>query len=211
MPFLLDDDRTAEMFEHFAESELNGEEYIRLSKIQGHDLSASIEFTLQDGYELRIVEQPNDGTELLIFMLNHITQRVAYYNCVERIDLHLDTISEDKPISQVMIWRAIRGEDAKASHNLVQAIFFKKLINNYNIVVSDTEQTRDGSRMWESLLFDAMESPDHIAATADTKSLHVNIIHNEKQLNSQVKWLWGQQDFHRNRLGVIAKLTKKGS
>ncbi|WP_372836427.1 hypothetical protein [Pontibacterium sp.] len=205
MPFLLDDDRDAELFEHFSDPDQNGDEYARLNAIAGEDISQQIGFQVPEGYELRMVKHPNAVTELEVFMLNHKTERVAYFNRVEKLDLHLDKVGDDKPVSQVMIWRAVgRTGDGKATRDLVQAVFFNMLVDSYNIVVSDSEQTRDGHRMWEGLLLEAMESDELIAAAGDISNGHLYIIETEKQLNAQKKWLWGQKDFHRERVGVIA-------
>ncbi|MCV6589437.1 MAG: hypothetical protein OIF57_10460 [Marinobacterium sp.] len=204
MPFLLEDNRNTELFEHFADSEQNTEEYERLNAFEGVDISADIDFSAAEGYELRMVIQPNSMFELEIFMLNHKTKRVAYFNRVERLSLDLDGISNERPISQVLIWRAARGNDARATQGLVQAVFFRKLVCDYNIVVSDSEQTRDGARMWESLLYDAMVDDDLIAAAADMATKEIALIIEESDLDKQKTWLWGQEEVHRERLGLIA-------
>lgn len=204
VPFVLDDQQATKLFAHLSDPDQNREEFDRLEQFDSRDLSAEIGLTMPEGYELRIIEHFNEHTELEIFVLNRAEKRVAFFNRVEKTDITLDRINPNKPVKQSMIWRQIRGDDAKATRDITEAVFFKKLVQEYNIVVSDSEQTRDGKRMWESLLYTAMKNPKFVAAVGDAKNGNVSFIRDEKSLATQEKWLWGQCEFHRDRLGVIA-------
>ena len=206
MPLLLNDNRDTELFSHFSIPKENSEEYTRLNSFDGSDLAKELGIEIPDGYELRIVMTPQAGTDLEIFMLNHNTKRIAYFNRVEQTDLHFEQLQEDRPVRQVMIWRASRGSDVEATRDIVATVFFQKLKHAYTPVLSDTEQTRDGKRMWERLLDKAMCDETLIAATADLESQSVEIIEDEDELAEKVTWLWGTESCHKERLGVIASL-----
>ncbi|SDZ93863.1 hypothetical protein [Marinobacterium iners] len=205
MPLLLRDEKEHELFAHLSDPDQNQEEYARLMQQESVELGASLGIDLPEGYELRMIEHRNEEKELEIFVLNHETKRVALFNRIEKTNYHLDGIS-DKPVKQAMIWRQNRKADSVATRDVVEAVFFRKLVHEYNIVVSDCEQTRNGKRMWERLLDIAIDTEGLMAAVGDAINGKVTRIHNEKELAAQEKWLWGQMDFHRERLAVIASV-----
>jgi len=203
MPLLLEDVRESELFAHLSDPVQNQAEYARLDKQESREIGGALGVVLPEGYELRVIEHLNEHTELEFFVVNRKTKRVALFNRIEKTDIHLQGMNT-KPVKQAMIWRQNLGEDGKATRDVVETVFFDNLVQKYNIVVSDSEQTRDGKRMWERLLFRAMETDGLLAGVGDAKTGKVTEIRDEKDLRVQEKWLWGQQDFHRERLGVIA-------
>jgi hypothetical protein len=205
MPLLLRDDKEYELFAHLSDPDQNQEEYTRLMQKESVELGTFLGIDLPESYDLRMIEHRNEQMELEIFVLNHVAKRVALFNRIEKTDIHLDGIS-DKPVKQAMIWRQNRKADNVATRDVVEAVFFGKLVKEYNIVVSDSEQTRNGKRMWERLLDIAMDTDGLMAAVGDARNGKITQIHNEKELAAQEKWLWGQMDFHRERLAVIASV-----
>jgi hypothetical protein len=205
MPLLLRNDKEYELFARLSDPDQNQDEYARLMQNKSVELGTSLGIDLPENYELRMIEHRNKRMELEIFVLNHATKRVALFNRIEKTDIHLDGIS-DKPVKQAMIWRQNRRADNVATRDVVEAVFFGKLVQEYNIVVSDSEQTRNGKRMWERLLDIAMYTDGLMAAVGDASNGKISQILNEKEMAAQEKWLWGQMDFHRERLAVIASV-----
>lgn len=203
VPILLKDVRESETFAHLSDPDQNREEYARLMAQDSTEIGSTLGIDLPKDYELRIIEHLNEHIELEIFVANIKENRIALFNRIEKTEIHLEGIG-DKPIKQAMIWRQSVGADAKATRDVVEEVFFKKLVGSYNIVVSDSEQTRDGKRMWMGLLYTAMNTVGLMAGVGSAKTGKVTEIRGEKDLRAQEKWLWGHLDFHKERLGVIA-------
>jgi len=110
--------------------------------MKGKDLASKIEFDLCDGYEFKAVHSPaDDGSEHSIVLLNHNTKHVSYFLNVKEIKWHIKELPL-KPLCRIEIWRARTGEDNQISRNLAEAIVFKHLAHNNNIVIGNSKQAR---------------------------------------------------------------------
>ena len=204
MPILLTDEAYHELFDHLFNPAQNGEEYTRLNVVEGDNIGYAVGFEAPANFELKLMPQPQTGIELEIALLDHYRQRVVYFNRVEVVsDL---PVEHEKPVAQVMIWRE-KGSQGSIAHGLVQKVFFNLLVQQYNVVVSDSEQTREGRGMWQGLLKDAVDRPDLEAQTLDMASGEQTPLHNEQDLYNASNWLWGDKEIHRNRLGLIQKIN----
>ena len=204
MPILLTDEAYKDLFDHLFDPEQNGDEYTRLNALEGDNIGYNVGFEAPANFELKLLPQPQEGIELEVVLLDHYRERVVYFNRVEVIsDLPMD---HERPVAQVMIWRE-RGSLGSIAHGLVQKVFFNLLVKEYDVVVSDSEQTREGRGMWQGLLSDAVNRPDLEAAILDKISGERSPLRSEKDLYNASNWLWGDKEIHRNRLGLIQKLN----
>ncbi|VFS47799.1 Uncharacterised protein [Budvicia aquatica] len=65
-----------------------------------------------------------------------------------------------------MVWRSLRGIYDDAVRGLAKA-FFVYFLDQYQIVISDSEQTAAGRRFWELRITWALETPDYHVYVSD--------------------------------------------
>ena len=111
--------------------------------------------------------------------------------------------------TQVMVWRTFMPEHQHALHGLAKLIF-SWLLETYEIVVSDNEQTGDGRRFWEYRITEAIADPDYEVLIWDgtKEDDELALIKSTDEFVS--KWspyAWGTDpDVHQHRLLVISKI-----
>lgn len=110
--------------------------------------------------------------------------------------------------TQIMVWRTVQPQHKAATNGLPQ-IFFQHFLENYSIVVSDSEQTGDGRRFWEGIIAWAIMAPGyHVYVSDGTQE--------DRPLSFMTSWddfygtwadfCWGDdKDCHTHRLLVISK------
>lgn len=205
MPRILDDKAAADLRERLEDVDQNEESYHQYCQLHGESLMPHISFKLtSEHHELKMIRNHDEGMNVQIFLLDHDRKAVLYYNCIEEVDFSIKHHT-GQPVSQIMIWRENRINGGEDTHGLVESVFFDFLIGQYNIAVSDSEQTRDGRRMWEKLISMAIEKGLE-AGRMDKDNNEYHPIPDLRELTKTSKWLWGDQDIHKNRLAVIIKL-----
>lgn len=202
MPILLDDETSVKLFEHLDNPDENQEEYARLMKMPSESMAGIVSWQAPKDCELLKIYNSSYGDELIaeFTVLDHASKRVLYFNRVVKSEIVIPR--DGKPVTQVLIWR--KRSQTQRTHGVVQSIFFEYLLPNYNIVISDNEQTRNGQRMWLDLLEGAIERAGLCAASFNTNTGIVDSINNEKELYERSVWLWGDNEIHQERLAVIA-------
>ncbi|MFP1739787.1 hypothetical protein [Lonsdalea quercina] len=115
-----------------------------------------------------------------------------------------------KTCTQIMVWRTIQPQHEHAVHGLPQK-FFRYFLSVYSIVVSDSEQTKEGRRFWERMIAWAMKENGYQVYVSDgTKE--------ERPITLMTSWddfygVWAQfcwgsdKDCHPHRLLVISSET----
>lgn len=205
MPLLLDDKAYKELFDHLFDPKQNGDEYVRLNEIVGEDIGYQIGFfDAPSNFELKLMRNPQADIELEIVLLDHYRKRVVYFNRVEVIEGL--PLNHTRPVAQVMIWRD-RTRHGRIASGLVQNVFFGLLVDEYDVVVSDSEQTREGRGMWQGLLQEAIDRSNLEAATLDKSESEETPLTSEEDLYNAGNWLWGTQEIHKNRLALIRKIN----
>ncbi|MBE5213274.1 hypothetical protein IG611_01565 [Pectobacterium sp. A535-S3-A17] len=113
-----------------------------------------------------------------------------------------------KTCTQIMVWRTVQPQYRTAVNGLPQ-LFFQYFLENYSIVVSDSEQTADGRRFWEGMIAWAIQTNGyHVYVSDGTKE--------DRPLTFMTSWddfyttwadfCWGDdRDCHLHRLLVISK------
>lgn len=109
--------------------------------------------------------------------------------------------------TQVKVWRTVAAEHSTVTRAIPRA-FFNYLLENYNIVVSDEEQTSAGKRFWETMIDWAFKANLYIYISDGTEEERPLIkLNNTDELYE--KWedfCWGKdRDIHTHRLLVISK------
>lgn len=111
--------------------------------------------------------------------------------------------------TQVMVWRTFLAEYQHALNGLAQ-LFFAWLLETYDIVVSDKEQTGDGRRFWEYRITEAITNPRYEVMVWDgnKEENELHVIASEAEFVSKWSpWAWGTDpEIHPHRLLVIARI-----
>lgn len=121
----------------------NHEHYGKLLQQERKNVHAQIGVVLPGSYELARVEL--DGDNFAIVLLDHSSERIVYYVKASVWD---DVVLNTSPVTQVLLWRTNDVTHDLVTTGLARAIFFKYLLENYNVVASDSNQTIEGRDFW---------------------------------------------------------------
>jgi hypothetical protein len=193
-----------EVFAHLNESQDNRALYSKLAN--GVEISAKIHgLTLPPGYRLVRVEdrlsQKISQSHFELGLLNDVSEDVAYYN---RVVIQPDAVLQCRPVTQILVWRSLKREHRSVLHDLAGLIFFGYLLERYDVIVSDMNQTHDGMSFWQSRMYDAIAFNLHVYAY-DMISGELRKILSEDDVGRQETWLWGDPEHHETRLAIISK------
>lgn len=191
-----------QVFAHLNESENNLALYSAFSKGQSLDIKGII---LSPGY--RIVRVDNRLSDIIdqvhfeIAVINDVSEDVAYYNrVVIQPDAHLNC----RPVTQVLVWRTQKPKHRKELHELAGTIFLYYLLEKYDVIVSDMNQTHEGMSFWQARMYDALGFGLNVYAY-DMMSGELHEMLTEDDVGHYEAWLWGDLDHYQNRLAIISK------
>ncbi|NHB91360.1 hypothetical protein [Photorhabdus cinerea] len=113
-----------------------------------------------------------------------------------------------KTCTQILVWRTVLPQHDGAVRSLPQE-FFRFFLENYSIIVSDSDRTSDGRRFWERMIAWAVNVDGYYVYVSDGTR-------EERLLNLISSWddfyitwadyCWGyDKDCHYHRLFVISK------
>ncbi|MEA9389383.1 hypothetical protein SJI19_02245 [Acerihabitans sp. TG2] len=158
-------------------------------------------YTVPYGYRL-VKSIPDDHYRLITD--SPVPETVYAVRLVFRDDI----IATRRTCTQIMVWRTIHAQHEHAVYGLPQ-IFFQHFLENYSIVVSDEQQTREGRRFWEKMISWAISTPGYQVYVSDGTQ-------QDRPLTFMTSWddfystwanfCWGDdKDCHTHRLLVISK------
>ncbi|WP_254698891.1 hypothetical protein [Serratia fonticola] len=194
-----------EVFAHLNENQDNSELYSAVE--HGDDIVGQIKgLTLAPGYRIvRVDDRLSDKISQQHFelaLLNDVTKEVAYYN---RVVIQPDTVLKCRPVSQILVWRTLKREHRAALHDLAGQVFFGYLLERYDVIVSDMNQTHDGMSFWQARMYDALAYKCYVYAY-DVMSGELRPIKDEDDVGREEMWLWGDPEHHQHRLAIISKI-----
>lgn len=203
---LIDAAKVNQVFAHLSENVDNRALYIKLAC--GNEITSQIpEATLSPGYRIVRVDNRLAGTidqqHFEIALVNDITEEVAYYN---RVLIQPDTFLNCRPVTQVLVWRTQKREHRAVLHQLAGTIFFSYLLDKYDVIVSDMNQTHDGMSFWQARMYDALAYGLKLYGY-DMISCELREIKTEDEIGKQEQWLWGDPEHYQNRLAIISKVA----
>lgn len=191
-----------EVFAHLNESENNLTLYSAFARGYQIDIKGVI---LSPGY--RIVRVDNRLLDKIrqehfeIAVINDVSEDVAYYNrVVIQPDAHLNC----RPVTQVLVWRTQKPKHRKELHELAGAIFLNYLLEKYDVIVSDMNQTHEGMSFWQARMYDALGYGLNVYAY-DMMSCELHKLINDDDVGRYETWLWGDLEHFQNRLAIISK------
>lgn len=118
-----------------------------------------------------------------------------------------DIVFNQSTCTQIKVWRTVALEHNAAVKDLPK-LFFANLLQKYNIVVSDEEQTSDGKRFWETMI-DWSFKTGYLVYTSDGSAISRPLTAIQDMNDFYARWddfYWGvSPDIHQHRLVVISR------
>lgn len=125
-----------------------------------------------------------------------------------RLEFMQHIVPSHRSCTQIMVWRTVQPQYNSAVTGLPK-MFFQYFLENYSIVVSDSEQTQDGRRFWETMIAWAIQEDGYHVYVSDGTI-------EDRPLTFMTSWddfygtwtdfCWGDdRDCHSHRLLVISK------
>ncbi|BEN44459.1 MULTISPECIES: hypothetical protein [unclassified Serratia (in: enterobacteria)] len=191
-----------EVFAHLNESQDNRALYSVLANGQ----EISIEgITVSPGYRIvRVDDRLKDKINQAHFelaLINDVSEDVAYYN---RVVIQPDCFLNCRPVTQVLVWRTQKREHRKELHDFAGSIFLSYLLEKYDVIVSDMNQTHDGMSFWQARMYDALAFGLKVYAY-DMMTCDLHEIKTDDDVGRYEQWLWGEPEHYQNRLAIISK------
>ncbi|RAW93953.1 MULTISPECIES: hypothetical protein [unclassified Photorhabdus] len=201
---LVNPEKVNEVFVHLNESSDNHALYAAL--MNGSDMTSQINgLTLVPGYRMvRVDGRLGDKISQSHFelaLINDVSKEVAYYN---RVVIQPDVVLNCRPVTQILVWRIRTPQHRAALRDLAGRVFFDYLIEWYNVIVSDMNQTTDGMAFWQDRMYDALTYNMYVYAY-DMITCELRKILTQDDVSRQEMWLWGDPEHYQNRLAIISK------
>ncbi|CCP03104.1 hypothetical protein BN439_2044 [Erwinia amylovora Ea644] len=192
-----------EVFAHLNEVHDNRALYSQLSNAQEITIKG---LTVSPGYRLvRIDDRLKDRitqSHFELALINDVSEDVAYYN---RVLIQPDSFLNCRPVTQVLVWRTQKRQHRKELYDLAGRVFLRYLLEKYDVIVSDMNQTHDGMSFWQARMFDALAYGLKVYAY-DMQSCELHEIKTDDEVGHYEQWLWGDPGHYQNRLAIISKL-----
>lgn len=201
---LLNPVKVTEVFVHLNETPDNRTLYSEL--VHGMDIVSDIKnVVMPPGYRIVRVDDRKKGeipqAHFEIALLNDVTEEIVYYN---RVIIQPDSYLNYRPVTQILVWRTQKPKHRAVLHDFAGIIFMNYLLERYDIIVSDRNQTHEGMSFWQARMFDALELGLYLYAY-DMMTCELREMRNEAELEKGDAWLWGDIEHFQNRLAIISK------
>lgn len=125
-----------------------------------------------------------------------------------KLEFHNEITFPHGAATQVMVWRTPRTLHQSVVSGFPQ-FFFQWLLSEYNVVVSDSEQTGDGQRFWLRMIDWAFTMNYQISVADGTvgEERHLTPVNSYAELEERwITFAWGyDRDVHPHRRLVISK------
>ena len=206
MPMLIADHKVREIFQHLESAKENADLYAVLSSHPFiEDVSSFVSVPVPPGYKLiRINNRFDDCFE--IALMNKTNAEIVYYNKVNILkDVALFQTDDLRRATQVLVWRSSDFNHSSVLRDLPKSVFFDYLLKCYFVVVSDSQQTIDGSRFWGYCLTRALASNLYVYHYNFIQG-NLSPISTKEQLDTYKDAMWGNEPHHEEQLAVISSV-----
>lgn len=106
-----------------------------------------------------------------------------------------------KVVTQIAVWRNYNYAESRA---FPAYIFFRMLLPKYGVVMSDSQQTNDGRKFWQSRMLDALHKGLFVY-TFDQNTRDLNRLHNTDDIDDAAPYLWKKDPKFRTRRVLISQ------
>lgn len=195
----------AREFAHLDEQERNSALYALLDASPApENLAASVAHPLPPGYRLLRIDgrlPPSDLDRFEIALLCDTDQSVVYYNRVI-IQAHIDL--NCRPATQSLVWRTTRYAHGGVLRDLASRVFFDYILANFDVIMSDSQQTIDGHNFWRRKLSESLARQLHVYHFRFMTG-KLEGIPDEAALENACRELWGETTQHEDYLAIISR------
>ncbi|UWS30973.1 hypothetical protein [Erwinia pyrifoliae] len=192
-----------EVFAHLNEGQDNRALYSQLSNGQEITIKG---LTVSPGYRIvRIDDRLEDKitqSHFELALINDVSEDVAYYN---RVLIQPDSFLNCRPVTQVLVRRTQKRQHRKELHDLAGLVFLSYLLEKYDVIVSDMNQTHDGMSFWQARMYYALAYGLKVCAY-DMLTCELHEIKTDDEVGHYEQWLWGDPAHYKNRLAIISTL-----
>lgn len=177
----------------------NKAKYSALLELDLSDVSATAKVALPPTY--RLVRADIDTESFEIALLSDSTNEIVYYI---RCKLWEDVYLNNKPITQVMLWRTSNVSHRRITSGITEDVFRNYLLDEYNIIASDSCQTREGRDFWVRQLGYALQFGEYVYRY-DRLACELLQISDHAVIRDNSCDLWGDEVEYENILALISK------
>lgn len=168
------------------------------------EISRETRCGLAPGYRLLRIDhrlRPSSD-EFEIALVNDIEKSVVYYNKViiaPIIDLNC------RPATQNLVWRTANAQHYAILRDVAQKVFFNYILDRYDVILSDNQQTGEGKFFWQRQMSNALAYGMHVYYY-QMLSANLREIADQEALNQLENQLWAEDDGQEYHLALISKL-----
>lgn len=194
-----------DQFSHLERTEDNSRFYEVLSAAERlSDISADAQCVLAPGYRLLKVEHRLrlNGDEFEIALLNDVDRSVVYYNKVSItaiVDLNC------RPATQNLVWRTTNARHDAVLRDTAKKVFFNYILQRYDVILSDNQQTGEGRHFWQRQMSYAIELGLHVYYYQMLTAL-LQSIPTQDALGDLRDKLWSEADEQQYHLALISRV-----
>ncbi|UXI00418.1 hypothetical protein [Photobacterium sp. TY1-4] len=177
----------------------NRAKYNEICRAESQDITQQVKIPFPPTYRLVRVALEGDGFQ--VALLCDATEEIVYYiKCRVWGDVVLDA----KPVTQVLLWRSPLIQHIAATQGIAANIFRNYLLEEYNIIASDSCQTREGRDFWVRQLGYAIAFEEFVYRFHRIECT-LERITDARAIASNSCNLWGDDEDYQNVLAIISK------
>lgn len=195
-----------EAFAHLMRTADNAALYAALTGAEHvADISAEAKCVLAPGYRLIRVDhrkRPNSD-EFEIALVNDLETSVAYYN---KVMISIITDLNCRPATQNLVWRSPNALHAAVLRDVPQKVFFNYILEKYDVILSDNQQTGEGKFFWQRQMSNALAFGMHVYYY-QMMTAQLQPIPNQDALNDLEDQLWSEDEDQQYHLALISKVA----
>jgi len=177
----------------------NSQAYQELADQELVDVASDAKLPLTPGY--RLLRSDINSDTFALVMLCDTTQEIVYFI---RCQIWDDVVLNDRPVTQVLLWRTNVVSHRRVTSGIAEDIFRNYLLESYNIIASDSCQTREGRDFWVRQIGYALAFNEFVYRYHRV-SCKLTPITDHAVVRDNSCDLWGDSQDYENVLAVISK------
>jgi|GEM_PF-685844 len=195
-----------EAFAHLMRTADNAALYAALTGAERvADISAEAKCVVAPGYRLIRVDhrkRPN-GDEFEIALVNDVESSVVYYN---KVMISIITDLNCRPATQNLVWRSSNAQHSAVLRDVAQKVFFNYILEKYDVILSDNQQTGEGKFFWQRQMSSALAFGMHVYYY-QMMNAQLQPIPDQEALNDLEDQLWSEEEDQQYHLALISKVA----
>lgn len=177
----------------------NRDKYSAILKAEYEDITAEAKIMFPPTYRLVRVELEDDDFQVVL--LCDSTEEIVYYI---KCRVWEDVVLAEKPVTQVMLWRTKLAQHLAATQGIAANVFRNYLLEKYNVIASDSCQTREGRDFWVRQLGYALAFQEYVYRYHRIDCT-LQRLEDPRKIANNAYDLWGDDEDYENVLAVISQ------